>query len=73
MKKTAIVVSATVMFLLPAASASAAPHPNPVAPTHTGTACAAVLSSNPNVSPDSHMSERGAVNFGAVGAAFCGL
>jgi hypothetical protein len=73
MKKTAILVSAAAMLLLPAASAFAAPSPSPVATTHTGRACASVLSSNPNAAPGWHISDQGGSNFGAVGAAFCGL
>jgi hypothetical protein len=73
MKKTAIVVSAAAMILLPATSAWAAPDPSPVAPTHTGTACASVFSNNPNVLPGAPISDQGGSHFGAVGAAFCGL
>ena len=73
MKKAATLVIATVMLVLTAASASAAPNPSPVAPTHTGTACTSVLTNNPNTGPGAHISEQGAANFGAVGAAMCGL
>ena len=55
------------------ASAWAAPSPNPNAPAHTVTACASVLSSNPNTGPDGHISLTGGQKFGAVGAAMCGL
>ena len=73
MKTFATVVLATGLLVLTATSASAAPNPSPVAPTHTGTACAAVLTNNPNTGPGGHISEQGASNFGAVGAAMCGL
>lgn len=54
-------------------SAWAAPNPNPNAPAHTGTACVAVLGHNPNTGPGGHISPTGGANFGAVGAALCGL
>ena len=73
MKKAATVVIATAMLVLTAASASAAPNPSPVAPTHTGTACASVLTNNPTTGPDAHISEQGAAHYGAVGSAMCGL
>jgi hypothetical protein len=73
MKRIAIVVIATGMLVLTGGSASAAPSPSPVAPTHTGTACTSVLTNNPNTGPAAHISEQGGSNFGAVGAAFCGL
>lgn len=53
--------------------AGAAPNPNPTAPAHTGIACGAVLTSNPNTGPSSHISDTGGMHFGDVGAAFCGL
>jgi len=55
------------------ASAWAAPNPNPNAPAHSGTACANVLSSNPNTGADGHIAPTGAAHFLAVGAALCGL
>jgi hypothetical protein len=73
MKKAATVVIATAMLVLTAPSASAAPNPSPVAPTHTGTACASVLTNNPNTGPGGHISAQGAAHFGAVGAVMCGL
>ncbi len=73
MKKAAAVVIATAMLVLSAASASAAPNPSPVAPAHTGTACASVLTNNPNTGPGGHISEQGGAHFGAVGAVMCGL
>ena len=73
MKKAATVVIATAMLVLTAASASAAPNPSPVAPAHTGTACASVLTNNPNTGPGGHISAQGAAHFGAVGAVMCGL
>ncbi len=73
MKTFATVVLATGLLVLTATSASAAPNPSPVAPAHTGTACASVLTNNPNTGPGGHISEQGGANFGAVGAAMCGL
>ena len=73
MKKAATVVFATALLVLTASSASAAPNPSPVAPAHTGTACASVLTNNPNTGPGAHISEQGGAHFGAVGAAMCGL
>jgi hypothetical protein len=51
------------------ASAWAAPNPNPNAPDHTGTACASVLSHNPNTAEGGHISATGGEHFAAVGAA----
>jgi len=73
MKKAATVAIAMATLVLTAASASAAPNPSPVAPAHTGTACASVLTHNPNTGPGGHISEQGAAHFGAVGAVMCGL
>lgn len=56
-----------------AAPAAAAPNPNPNAPEHAGTACANVLSHNPNAGPYGHSSDQGAAHFFDVGAALCGL
>jgi hypothetical protein len=53
--------------------AVAAPNPSPVAPTHTGTACASVLANNPQAGEDSHSAPPAQENFFAVGAAMCGL
>jgi len=55
------------------ASAWAGPNPNPNAPAHVGTACANVLSRNPNAGPNAHISDTGAANLLAVGVAMCGL
>ena len=71
MKRYAL--AAAVIILATAAPAAAAPHPNPTAPAHTGTACAHVLSQNPNAGPNGHSSDVGGAHFFAVGAAFCGL
>ena len=51
------------------------PHPirTPNAPAHTGTACSAVLTHNPNTGPFGHELAVGAAHLGAVGAAMCGL
>ena len=67
------VVGLAVIIVASAAPAAAAPNPNPTAPAHTGTACANVLSHNPNTGPNGHISEQGSAHFGAVGATFCGL
>jgi uncharacterized low-complexity protein len=67
----AALVGATTLGLV--SSASAAPNPNPNAPAHTGTACASVLSKNPNAGPFGHQSPVGGAHFGDVGAAMCGL
>jgi len=67
------VIGLAVIMLASAAPAAAAPHPNPAAPAHTGTACAHVLSHNPNAGPNGHSSDQGGAHFSAVGAAFCGL
>ena len=56
-----------------ATPAAAAPHPNPAAPAHAGTACANVLSRNPNTGPNGHISDQGGAHFLAVGRALCGL
>ena len=71
MKRYAL--AAAVIVMAAAAPAVAAPHPNPTAPAHTGTACANVLSHNPNTGPNGHIAEVGGAHFGAVGAVFCGL
>jgi hypothetical protein len=55
------------------ASAWAAPNPNPNGPAHAETACANVLSKNPNTGPDGHISPIGGQHFLAVGATLCGL
>ena len=64
---------AGITTLAMAAGAGAAPNPNPNAPAHTGTACSAVLTHNPNTGPFGHQSAVGAAHLGAVGAAMCGL
>jgi hypothetical protein len=56
-----------------AAPAAAAPNPSPAAPTHAGTACANVLSRNPNTGPGGHISDQGGTRFYTVGQALCGL
>lgn len=55
------------------ASGWADPNPNPNAPTHAGTACANVISKNPNTGPGGHISDTGGTNFFKVGEALCGL
>jgi hypothetical protein len=73
MKRIAVVLGAFAVVAMGAAPALAAPNPSPVAPTHTGTACVAVLSHNPQTGPGSHSAPPAQQNFSAVGAAFCGL
>jgi hypothetical protein len=68
-----IAALASAAALATAGVAGAAPSPNPAAPAHTGNACAAVLTNNPNTGPNGHISDVGGTNFSAVGAAFCGL
>jgi hypothetical protein len=53
--------------------AGAAPNPSPVAPAHTGTACANVLAKNPQAGPDSHSAPPAQQNLFEVGAVFCGI
>jgi hypothetical protein len=66
-----IVIGTALLVLLPAGPAMAAPTPSPVAPMHTGTACASVFAHNPQTSADSHSAPPAQVNFAAVGLAFC--
>lgn len=61
------------MIWIPAVPAGAAPNPSPVAPAHTGTACANVLAKNPQAGPDSHSAPPAQENFFEVGAVFCGI
>jgi len=68
-----IALSLALVIVASAAPAAAAPNPNPNAPAHTGTACANVLSHNPNTGPDGHISDVGGQHFGDVGAAMCGV
>jgi nitrous oxide reductase accessory protein NosL len=68
-----IAALASAAALSSAGVAGAVPNPNPTAPEHTGTACAMVLTNNPNTGPNAHLSDIGGTNFFAVGAAFCGL
>ncbi|HEY3261059.1 MAG TPA: hypothetical protein VGJ95_12470 [Pseudonocardiaceae bacterium] len=58
---------------IPALPAGAAPNPSPVAPAHTGTACANVLANNPQAGPGSHSAPPAQENFFQVGAVFCGI
>jgi hypothetical protein len=71
--RSLVAVLASAAALTTAGFAGAAPTPSPAAPEHTGTACAAVLTNNPNAGPNGHISDIGGTNFFAVGAAFCGL
>jgi hypothetical protein len=71
MKRMIVVIS--LLILVPAVPAGAAPNPSPVAPAHTGTACANVLAKNPQAGPDSHSTPPDQENLFEVGAAFCGL
>ena len=58
---------------IPAAPAAAAPNPSPAAPAHTGTACANVLTKNPQAGPGSHSAPPAQENFFEVGAVLCGI
>jgi len=69
MKRT--VLLAVVFVLGGATPALAAPNPSPVAPTHTGTACANVIGHNPQAGPGSHSAPQAQENFEAVGQTFC--
>ena len=74
MKRYAVALALLIAaFVASSAPAVAAPSPNPAAPTHAGTACANVLSRNPNTGPGAHISDQGGGNLYAVGQAFCGL
>jgi hypothetical protein len=72
--RTAVALALAVSAIcIPAVPAAATPNPSPVAPAHTGTACANVLANNPQAGPGSHSAPPAQENFFAVGAAFCGL
>jgi hypothetical protein len=73
MKRMIVATSMLALVLGPAVTAAAAPNPSPVAPAHTGTACANVLANNPQAGSDSHSAPPAQENFFAVGAAFCGI
>jgi hypothetical protein len=73
MRRIAVMLATCGLVVAGAAPAFAAPHPSPVAPTHTGTACVAVLSHNPQTGLNAHSAPRARQNFSEVGAAFCGL
>lgn len=67
-------VALTALFLLvPAAPALAAPSPSPVAPPHVATACANVLTHNPQTLGDPSQALPAQLNFLEVGQAFCGI
>jgi hypothetical protein len=71
---TAVALALAVSTIwIPAVPAGAAPNPSPVAPAHTGTACANVLAKNPQAGPGSHSAPPAQENFFEVGAAFCGI
>ena len=73
MKRMIVATSMLTLVLGPAVTAAGAPNPSPVAPAHTGTACANVLANNPQAGSDSHSALPAQQNFLAVGAAFCGI
>jgi hypothetical protein len=73
MKRVLIALGSSTVVLLAAAPAMAAPNPSPVAPQHTGTACNAVLSHNPQAGPAGHSAPPAQQNFQNVGDAFCFL
>jgi hypothetical protein len=71
---TAVALALAVSTIwIPAVPAGAAPNPNPVAPAHTGTACANVLAKNPQAGPGSHSAPPAQENFFEVGAVFCSI
>jgi hypothetical protein len=71
---TAVALALAVSTIwIPAVPAGAAPNPSPVAPAHTGTACANVLAKNPQAGPSSHSAPPAQENFFEVGAVFCGI
>jgi hypothetical protein len=75
-KKSGVVAAlalAISAICIPAVPAAAAPNPSPVAPAHTGTACANVLAKNPQAGPGSHSAPPAQQNFFEVGAVFCGI
>jgi hypothetical protein len=69
----AVALALAVVTIGAAVPAVAAPNPSPVAPAHTGTACANVLAKNPQAGPDSHSAPPAQENFFEVGAVFCGI
>jgi hypothetical protein len=69
----AVALALAVVTIGTAVPAVAAPNPSPVAPAHTGTACANVLAKNPQAGPDSHSAPPAQENFFEVGAVFCGI
>jgi hypothetical protein len=71
MKPALAITALTFVVLGTALPASAAPNPSPVAPTRTGTACAAVIGHNPQASDAGHSAPPAQMNFEAVGNAFC--
>jgi hypothetical protein len=70
---TRTILASAWLILAPAVPAQAAPNPNPVAPAHTGTACATVLANNPQAGPDPRSAPPAQQNFFNVGAVFCGI
>lgn len=71
MKRTILTIS--LLVLVPAVPAYAAPNPNPAGPAHTATACTNVLANNPQAGPDPHSAPPAQQNLFEVGAAFCGI
>jgi hypothetical protein len=71
MKRAVVVSVLTLVALGTTFPAAAAPSPSPVAPTHTGTACANVIGHNPQASDAGHSAPPAQANFEAVGNAFC--
>lgn len=73
MKPTVVISALTLVALGVAFPASAEPMPSPVAPMHTGTACANVIAHNPQASEATHSAPPAQQNFEEVGTAFgCG-
>ena len=71
MKPAVLLPVLTLVALGTAFPAAAAPNPSPVAPMHTGTACANVLAHNPQTTDASHSAPPAQANFEAVGNTFC--
>jgi hypothetical protein len=69
----AMALALAVITIGTAVPAGAAPNPSPVAPAHTGTACANVLAKNPQAGPDSRSAPPAQENLFEVGAVFCGI
>lgn len=72
MKPISTLPAAAFVVLATAFPAAAAPSPSPVAPMHTGTACANVIAHNPQATDASHSAPPAQENFANLGSIFCG-